>query len=133
MATKQAQPERRITYVGNEAAGILAELDGLEPPWLSTARVLRDGHGGPERERITGLVIAEWDQEIGRAWVIGPWVVGDGKAWMATASSLVDAALAQLPPTVTRHEMAGEVAHHRLAALAAARGWTGSEPNHILV
>jgi ribosomal protein S18 acetylase RimI-like enzyme len=128
IAAQQARPERRITYVGDEATGIAAELDGLEPPWATTVRVVRDGG------RITGAVAAEWDEELGRAWIQGPWVDDDdAEAWRATADALVDAALAQLPATVTRPELAGELVHERLAALAAARGWTASEANHILV
>jgi ribosomal protein S18 acetylase RimI-like enzyme len=49
------------------------------------------------------------------------------------ADRLVDAARAQVPATVTRHELAGDVAHERLADLAGARGWTATEPNHVLV
>jgi GNAT superfamily N-acetyltransferase len=135
IAAQQARPERRITYLGDEAAGIAAELEGLAPPWATTARVVRDG------ARITGVVVAEWDEELGRAWIVGPWAAdgdSDGatdgaEAWRASADALVDAALAQLPATVTRPEMAGEAVHERLAALAAARGWTASEVNHILV
>jgi ribosomal protein S18 acetylase RimI-like enzyme len=128
IAAQQARPDRRISYVGTEAAGIAAELDGLEPPWVTTARVVRDG------TRLTGAVVAEWDDALGRAWIVGPWAAGDGHAWAAAATALVDAALAQVPPTtVTRYEMAGDVAHRRLADLAAGRGWTATEPHHVLV
>ena len=94
---------------------------------MTTARVLRSGM------RITGVVITEWDDDLGRAWIVGPWVVGDGDAWMAAAIALLDAAVADLPPTVTRHEMSGDIANHRLADLAASRGWTATEPNHVLL
>jgi ribosomal protein S18 acetylase RimI-like enzyme len=127
IAAQQAHPDRRISYVGTDAAGIAAELDGLEPSWATTARVLRDRRG------ITGAVISEWDDELGRDWIIGPWVVGDGDRWMASAVGLVDAALADLPPTVTRHEMCGDIANTRLADLAASLGWAATEPNHLLV
>jgi ribosomal protein S18 acetylase RimI-like enzyme len=143
IAAQQARPERRIPYVGDEAAGIAAELEGLAPPWATTVRVVRDG------ARLTGAVVAEWDEQLGRAWIVGPWVAdpavddddpaddpaddSGAEAWRATADALVDAALAQLPATVTRPEMAGEAVHRRLATLAAARGWTASEANHVLV
>ena len=127
IAEQQAHPDRRIWYVGTEAAGIEAELGGLDPPWQTTARVLRDDTG------ITGTVIAEWDLDLGRAWILGPWVVGDGDPWMAAAAALLDAALSQLPPEVTAHELCGDVANHRLAELAATRGWTATEPHHVLV
>ncbi|HET6950987.1 MAG TPA: N-acetyltransferase [Acidimicrobiales bacterium] len=127
IAAQQAQPDRRISYVGDDAPEIAAGLAGLEPPWAATARVLRDG------ARLTGVVVAEWDTDLGRAWIVGPWSLGDGKAWTGAAVSLLDAALAQLPPAVTRVELCGEVANRRLAGLAAARRWTASEPNHVLV
>ncbi len=127
IAAQQAHRDRRITYVGTEAAGILAELEGLQPPWVTTARVLRDG------TRITGAVVTEWDEGLGRAWIVGPWAAGDGDAWMAAAAALLDRALVGLPPTVDRYEMSGDIANHRLADLAAARGWTATAPNHILL
>jgi ribosomal protein S18 acetylase RimI-like enzyme len=127
VAEQQRHPDRRISYLGTDATGIVAELDGLEPPWATTARVLRDG------TRITGAVMTEWDDDLGRAWIVGPWVLGDGDAWMAAAAALLDAALAELPPTVARFEMSGDVANHRLADLAASQGWTATEPNHVLL
>jgi len=126
VATQQASPDRNILYVGTDAAGIRAELDGLEPPWATTARVLRDDTG------IAGVVVVEWDADLGRAWILGPWVVGDGDTWMAAAAQLLDAALAQPPPTVTQYEIAGDAANRRLAALAAARRWAATEPTHLL-
>jgi ribosomal protein S18 acetylase RimI-like enzyme len=127
VAAQQARPERSITYVGTEAAGIRAELDGLAPPWATTARVVRAAAG------VTGAVAVEWDGELGRAWILGPWVAGDDDAWSAGAGPLLDAALAQPPPAVTRYELCGDVAHRGLAALAAGRGWSPTEVNHVLV
>jgi ribosomal protein S18 acetylase RimI-like enzyme len=127
VAAQQVAPERNIPYLGNEAPGISAELDGLAPPWVTTARVVRDG------DAISGVVVVEWDEELGRAWVLGPWVSGDGAAWMAAARALVEAALAQVPAAVTRFEMSGDVANRRLGELAGERGWAGLEPNHILL
>lgn len=94
---------------------------------MATARVLRDGTG------ITGAVIAEWDDDLGRAWIVGPWVVGEGDPWIAPAGELLDAALAQLLPNVTRCEMCGDSANRWLADLAATVGWMATEPNHVLV
>lgn len=123
IADQQADPTRRITYVGEDAEGIRAELGALSPPWTETVRTARDG------ERLTGVSIVEWDAELRRAWVLGPWVEGD---W-TIAAGLVDAALAQVPAEVTCYELAGDIANTRLADLAAARGWTATEPNHVLI
>ncbi len=129
VAAQQARPDRRISYVGTEEAGIAAELDGLAPPWATTVRVVRDGTG----DGLAGVVVVECDEDLGRAWIVGPWVDRDGDGWLVTAGALVDAALAQLPPAVTQYEMSGEVAHGLLAELAARRGWPGGEPSHLLV
>jgi ribosomal protein S18 acetylase RimI-like enzyme len=128
IAAQQARPDRHISYVGEEADGIAAELAGLSPPWATTARLVR------ERGALAGVVVAEWDEDVGRSWIWGPWVAAeDETTWATTAAALVDAALAQVPTGVVRHEMSGEVAHRRLADLAAARGWKASEGSHLLV
>ena len=49
------------------------------------------------------------------------------------APGLLDAALAQLPEAITRHEVCGDASHRLLAELAAARGWHPTEVNHAMV
>ena len=46
------------------------------------------------------------------------------------APGLLDAALSQLPITVTRHEVCSDVSNELLAELAAEIGWVPSEVNH---
>ncbi len=127
IAAQQAHPDRRITSLGEEADGIAAELEDLTPPWRTTARILRDGAA------VRGALVAEWDADLGRAWLHGPWVADEDDAWQAAAAALLDAGLAQLPPAVTRYELAGDPANHRLAVLAASRGLAPAEASHILV
>lgn len=123
---QQRQPERNIAYLGTEVEGVTAELEGLEPTWTTTARVARaDG-------RIVGVVAVEWDEEVGRSWVMGPWVVHDGERWLNVAEELLDAALDQVPAGIKRHELSGDTANRHLADLAAARGWWTTEVNHAL-
>lgn len=127
IAAQQADPARRIAYVGTEVAALRAELGGLDPAWLTTARVL------DRQTRLIGAVVTEWDEDLGRAWIVGPWVIDDGHEWMQAAAALLDAALATLPAGVTRHELAGEIDNRRLADLADRLGWTATEPNHLLL
>jgi GNAT superfamily N-acetyltransferase len=123
---QQRTPDRNIAYLGCETPDVAAELDGLEPPWTTTVRVARaDG-------RIVGVVAVEWDETVGRSWVMGPWVVHDGSHWLTLARDLLDAALAQVPPGITRHEMCGDVANLHLAELARSCGWWTTEVNHAL-
>ncbi len=126
VVAQQRQPDRNIAYLGTEPDGVVAELAGLTPPWTSTARVLR------EDGRVVGVVGVEWDEEIGRSWIMGPWVAHGGDRWLELGGRLLDAALAQVPPDVTRHELSGDLANQHLAALAGRRGWSATEPNHIL-
>lgn len=146
VADQQAQADRRIAYVGTGPDGIRAELDGLAPSWASTLRLRRDGGGDPGDSgdpgdrgdpgggAVTAAVVVEWDEALGRSWIVGPWVgTDDDGAWAQVAGELLDEALALVPAGVTRHELAGDAAHRRLAAVAAARGWHAGEINHLLV
>lgn len=128
IAAEQARPERRCTYVGTEVAGIRAELDALHPPWTETLRVVTDDDG-----RVRGAVVVEWDESLGRSWILGPWVEGDAAAWDEVAAGLLDAAIAQVPGGVSRHEVCSDVSNELLGELAAERGWHRSEVNHALV
>jgi ribosomal protein S18 acetylase RimI-like enzyme len=127
IGSEQAHPERRITYVGDEAPGIAAEITALAPPWHATARVIRSGR------RISAAVLIEIDEEVGRAWVIGPWVAEGSSDWQRTASRLVDHALGQVPEDIAQVELAGDTANVRLATLAARLDLEATEVNHILI
>jgi ribosomal protein S18 acetylase RimI-like enzyme len=126
LAAEQVRLDRNIPFLGDDAAGIRAELGALEPPWTSTARVLRDADG-----TIAGVSMVERDESIGRAWIYGPWIFGDDDAWTDRAADLLDAALAQLPAGADV-ELLGEVANVRLAALAAQFDFTASGVSHVL-
>ena len=128
IADQQARPERRCTYVGTRPAGIRAELDALDPPWAETLRVVSDATG-----KLRGATVVEWEEGAGRAWILGPWVAGDAAAWDELAPGLLDAALAQLPPGVTRHEVCSDVTNELLADLATEVGWVASVVNHAYV
>ncbi|HSP03370.1 MAG TPA: GNAT family N-acetyltransferase [Acidimicrobiales bacterium] len=123
---QQRRPDRNIPYLGTDPEGVTAELEGLEPAWTSTARIAR------EDDRIVGAVAVEWDDDVGRSWVMGPWVAHDDDRWLPLAGELLDAALAQVPSSITRHEVSGDLANQQVAALAAARGWWPTEVNHAL-
>ena len=128
IATQQARRDRRCTYLGLEPSGIRAELDALTPDWSETLRTVEADDGG-----LAGVVVVEWDDELGRSWIHGPWVAGDDDGWRRSAPALLDAALAQVPEGAARHEVCGDVSHVLLAELASARGWHRSEVNHALV
>jgi ribosomal protein S18 acetylase RimI-like enzyme len=126
LAMQQARPDRNVAYLGMDANGIRAELAELAPPWEQTAHVVRvDG-------AIIATAHADWDVELGRAWIHGPWVAGDDDDWTTWADAVLDAVLDALPAGVTDIEMCGDRANARLGALATARGLGRGEPAHVL-
>jgi ribosomal protein S18 acetylase RimI-like enzyme len=128
IAAEQRRPDRTIIYLGEEVDGIRAELDALEPDWRATVRVVHGPSGA-----LVGASLVEWDEQAGRAWVQGPWVVGADDEWARWARSLFDAAAAQIPAAVVDREMAGTLANRRLATLAAELGWAPTVTNHAYV
>ena len=122
ISAQQASPSTATTYLGDEPAGVEAELEGLDQPWLETARVLTTDAG------LRGAALAEWDAEVGRAWVYGPWAAPG--QFDAVGEPLLRAVAAQCPPEISEFEVSGDVANTSLAALAERLGWRPSKVNH---
>ncbi|MBB1502100.1 GNAT family N-acetyltransferase [Propioniciclava sp. MC1683] len=122
IVAQQASPASATAYLGDEAAGIEAELEGLDQPWLDTARVIRrDG-------TLTAAALAEWDTEVGRAWVHGPWAA-EG-TFVEVGEALVRAVAAQCPAGITEFEFSGDIANTGMADLGEHLGWRATKVNH---
>lgn len=70
----QADPDRFIGYVGDDAAAIVAdltEIDGVEH-WSEATHVALD-----DERNVMGWIAAETDADLGRVWWWGPFL-GDG-------------------------------------------------------
>lgn len=118
----QGDPATGTAFLGEEAPGIEEELDGLDQPWLDTARLAtHDGH-------LVGAATIEWDAEVGRAWIQGPWVSPDRFAELA--EPLLRAVAAQCPAAITELEICGDVQHTGMTALSERLGWTPTQVNH---
>jgi GNAT superfamily N-acetyltransferase len=128
IAAEQVRTDRQIIYVGQDAEGIRAELADVQPPWTETVRVVRERGG-----RVLGCGLCEWDLDLGRSWLFGPWIDGDDATWDRAARPLVDALLAQLPPGIRSHELSGTVDNERLRRLAVELGWPTTEVNYAYV
>ena len=125
IAGEQAHPDRGTTMLGDTRDGIAAELGDVEPDWTQSVRTAR------ENGRLVGAVVGDWDTELGRAWILGPWVRGGDEAWDRWARPLVESVLEQLPENVGDWEMAADVSHVRMARLGADFGLTPTETSHI--
>jgi ribosomal protein S18 acetylase RimI-like enzyme len=125
VAGEQAHPDRGTTMLGDTRDGIAAELGDVEPDWTASVRVARkDG-------RMVGAVVGDWDTGVGRAWILGPWVVGGDEEWRRWARPLVDSVLEQLPAGIDDWELAADVSHVRMAQLGTELGLAPSEINHV--
>lgn len=59
----QRDPATSTAYLGEEPAGIEAELDGLDQPWLTSWQAVRSGSS------IVAACTVEWDLEPAMAWL----------------------------------------------------------------
>lgn len=107
-------------YLGRDEAGVREDLENLDQDWHETLRVSR----GPDG-RVDGAVLIEWDTELDRSWVHGPWT-RQGR-WEQQAPGLLDSVIAQAP--VARHEMYAAVENVQMAWLAERCGWSAGEAN----
>jgi ribosomal protein S18 acetylase RimI-like enzyme len=109
-AERNASPEWHIGYVGVTSEEIIADFEELESAHVfAVARV-----GG----RLCGLLCVEWDLDIGRAWLLGPW---------ADTAELFDRLYATvrplIPPGVTERELFCDEANTGIAAFAERNGF----------
>lgn len=114
IAERQRHPETACAYLGTDDGDLEADLLDLDQPWAQTLRVLTGESG-----EITGAAVIEWDEEVGRSWVHGPWLGDDVTCEEALA--LLSAVTAQSP--VGEHEMHASTKNARVARLARAAGW----------
>jgi len=121
----QQDPATGTAFLGEDAAGVEAELEGLVRPWLQTLRVVTEGGA------LRAAIAVEWDEEPSMAWLHGPW--GSAPDVGAHGRDLVLAAVAQVPPSIRRYELCGHVANTAMAALAERLGFTATETNLAMV
>ena len=125
ITTEQADPATGIAYIGTERDELRLELEDLGDAWPGSALVVADG------ARLVGATVTDADPDLHRSWIHGPWVSAD--YWDAWARPLLEATIAACPAEVTDHEICGDVANVRMAALAAELGWRSSVPTHVFV
>jgi ribosomal protein S18 acetylase RimI-like enzyme len=125
IVSSQQDPATGTAFLGEDPAGVEAELEGLEQPWLQTLRaVVAEG-------RLLAAVAVEWDEEPSMAWVHGPW--GTPDAVRDHGPDLVLAAVGQVPPAIRRFELCGHVGNTAMAELAHRLGFAATETNLALV
>jgi ribosomal protein S18 acetylase RimI-like enzyme len=125
VSSHQRDPAAATAYVGDDPREIATYLTGLGPDWASRCLLVeRSG-------RLVGFLAVELDDEVGRAWLLGP--VVEDEEWDVVAPALMDEALNRVvPASIPSHELAGDAANTRLAQLASLYGLSPGELNHAL-
>jgi ribosomal protein S18 acetylase RimI-like enzyme len=83
IAARNVDPAQHVGFLGEEAAAVAAELADLDDVVFATAR--------DELGDLAGTVGLEWDADVGRAWVLGPWA--DSPELMDELYAAADAAV----------------------------------------
>ena len=112
VAEYNPQPQHHIGYFGLTPEDIRLSLRMFNWPFDRAARLAVVGN------RIVGVLAADIDKEIGRAWLYGPLVVDEDDKkvrrtaesashleWAETADALYAAVAARLPAEIGEHEM----------------------------
>lgn len=119
IARSNGDRSRNIGYLGDQPADVTAELHELEGDF--TFAVARAGG------EITGTLGMEWDPEVGRAWVLGPWAATP--ELMDTLYATVDATV---PATIGEREIFCDAANTAVAAFAGRHGFGEPKAHTIL-
>ncbi len=82
-------------------------------------------------DRLVGALGSELDEEMGRGWLRGPFVLADGQAWETTAAALLDELAARLSPSIRRLDSFLNAANERGNAFYQARGFSRVTLVHV--
>ncbi len=132
VAEHNPQPEHHIGYYGLTPEDIRLTLRMFNWPFDRAARLAVVGN------RIVGVLAADIDKEIGRAWLYGPLVVDEDDekgrrtsesashpawAWDETADALYTAVAVRLPEDIREYEMFVDTANVHCRSFAARHGF----------
>lgn len=131
----QAAPEQHIGYHGVTEAEVGDELAKLAPGWTQTMVLAHDSAGV-----LRGVLSADVDPELGRAWLYGPYLELPedhpcaAAQWQTGANALFEQVCA-LPALagIADFELYGHRRHRLLADFAAVRGFAPGEVSRVFV
>jgi ribosomal protein S18 acetylase RimI-like enzyme len=114
IAPLNAQAEHRIGYVGDTPEEIARDL--LKYGAIDVAFMAR------QNGQLVGFMAIDVDEELGRSYLIGPWV--DAAEWDEIANHLVHECLANVPDNATEQiEMFFGIANHNVSRLGSTLGF----------
>jgi ribosomal protein S18 acetylase RimI-like enzyme len=119
-AGEQARGDRHIGYLGLDAQSIEKDVTGVEN-WQAKTAVAIDG-------RVVGWLLCETDDDMGRGWWWGPFVVAAD--WSGTADALYETAAVMVG--VTEEEQAPDSRNELAAAFALRQGFRAETASAVL-
>jgi ribosomal protein S18 acetylase RimI-like enzyme len=125
IAEQNTRPESQCIHSGEGAESILQTMvkwDDVSEIYLALA--VRNG-------RPVGLIGAEFDEELERGWLWGPFALLDG--WDELASALLDRLLSMLPAAIRRLDFFVHEANQRAYSFYLAHGFHTPQTSHVYV
>jgi ribosomal protein S18 acetylase RimI-like enzyme len=123
----QHEKESIIGYFDRTPDEIKTYLQELEPGWKDTTHMFM------ESGKIIGIIIAEYDIELHRAWIHGPMIDITRKIeWDSLGEDLYTNLLKIIPPEINDFELYGEKSNVNLQRFAEKFGYEKTEPSCVL-
>jgi len=104
-----------IGYFGLQPIDIRHTLEELEPPLTESFVLAVDGG------ELVGLLGAEMDADVNRAWLYGPLI--EAADWQPLADDLYTAVRAVIPPSIGAHELFFDARNHHCQQFAERYGF----------
>lgn len=104
-----------IGYFGVDAVDIEHTLQDVTPPLIETFWVVRD------QDKLIGVLGAEYDAEINRAWLYGPLI--HHPDWHALADQLYEQVRRVIPPTIGEYELFCDIDNQNCQSFAERHGF----------
>jgi RimJ/RimL family protein N-acetyltransferase len=108
--------EHHIGYLGDTVESVTCELRELWRPAHEVTLAAFDG------ARLAGVLALDADEQVGRSWLLGPFVAHDD--WGMVADRLFDALLPLVPAVAGEAELFCNAANLRCIAFAERHGFT---------
>lgn len=122
---QNAFPEQHICYFGYEASEVKEYLSREHIQPIEKTYLLAISAG-----EIVGVLGAEYDPALGRAWLEGPLVIT--KDWEETAEKLYQEILHRIPSQIRDFELCGDAQNQHLRDFALRHQFTPNDANTLV-
>ncbi len=125
IAAQNDMPESQCIHSGEEYASILKTMH----KWDDVAEIAFAI--ATQDSRLVGVLGSEFDQDLGRGWLWGPFAPAQN--WEEVAAALLEKLLALLPPAIRRLDCFLNIANQRAYRFYLDHGFRESKSAHVYV